>query len=622
MKSFIQILGTGTGDMSPSCMYFYDQARFLINCGEGSQRFFTQHKLKLSRVNTIFLTQLKWDHLGGIPGLILTAADAGAPFVRIFGPRNTKHALASLRGFVQRSQFRVAVHEIHDKDTLSLTPMSVQAVELFPISASFSPLSFHPSSEQTLRDQELKKMFKTFDPLHPPKEDNLGRPASPTPDDEEYHPVGIDFDVRRLPKTVPVPSSLCYIFKGPDLPGKFYPQQARQLGVPVGPLYAKLVKGESITLPEDGRVIRPSDCMGPLRPGPVSLYLDIPSVDYLPSLFNTHGDSFLPLQQTPSVECIVHQLGSGVLKHPEYQAWMLRFGPLTKHIVLDADSCDQRLVFTSAALLQYHLHSIQPSIFPVPWHDGNEEEKVALQKELNERIILAEPLMMYHLVPNARLDVSACIPRTFDAKQPVIIEERDTRRIKLDPIDQQEMTPPACSRPDPLQVCFLGTGSALPSKYRNVSSIYLRALHSKEGKDVGVLLDCGEGSYGQMLRCFGPETSATLLRQLRIIYVSHLHADHHLGLVQILNARRKLKKVEPVTVIGPPRLKIFLEEYAQVCPLGLEEKSVVFVNSISRNSDDAIYKGHGLSVRTVPVIHTPSSYAIILESLHYRWKLV
>lgn len=41
-------------------------------------------------------------------------------------------------------------------------------------------------------------------------------------------------------------------------------------------------------------------------------------------------------------------------------------------------------------------------------------------------------------------------------------------------------------------VVFLGTGSAVPSKYRNVTGIYVRLAKG------GILLDCGEGSFHQL----------------------------------------------------------------------------------------------------------------------------
>lgn len=54
-------------------------------------------------------------------------------------------------------------------------------------------------------------------------------------------------------------------------PGKFYPEKARRLGIPEGPLWSKLQKGHAITLP-DGRVVKPSQVVGPPRPGRKIVY--------------------------------------------------------------------------------------------------------------------------------------------------------------------------------------------------------------------------------------------------------------------------------------------------------------------------------------------------------------
>ncbi|MGA1309651.1 MAG: ribonuclease Z [Gemmatimonadaceae bacterium] len=48
--------------------------------------------------------------------------------------------------------------------------------------------------------------------------------------------------------------------------GRFDPEQAKALGIPEGPLWGRIHKGESVTLP-DGRVIAPSALVGPTRPG-------------------------------------------------------------------------------------------------------------------------------------------------------------------------------------------------------------------------------------------------------------------------------------------------------------------------------------------------------------------
>jgi ribonuclease Z len=48
--------------------------------------------------------------------------------------------------------------------------------------------------------------------------------------------------------------------------GRFNPEKAREMGIPEGPLWGKIHKGETVTLP-DGRTIKPAELVGPSRPG-------------------------------------------------------------------------------------------------------------------------------------------------------------------------------------------------------------------------------------------------------------------------------------------------------------------------------------------------------------------
>jgi ribonuclease Z len=57
-----------------------------------------------------------------------------------------------------------------------------------------------------------------------------------------------------------------YTLEETERPGVFHPDKAKALGVPVGPLFAKLQAGEAVDL-ADGRRIESSEVVGPPRPG-------------------------------------------------------------------------------------------------------------------------------------------------------------------------------------------------------------------------------------------------------------------------------------------------------------------------------------------------------------------
>jgi ribonuclease Z len=60
--------------------------------------------------------------------------------------------------------------------------------------------------------------------------------------------------------------SLGYVLKEHVRRGRFDVDKARSLGIPEGPMWGKLTKGEDVQL-SDGQTVRPSDVVGPARSG-------------------------------------------------------------------------------------------------------------------------------------------------------------------------------------------------------------------------------------------------------------------------------------------------------------------------------------------------------------------
>lgn len=72
-----------------------------------------------------------------------------------------------------------------------------------------------------------------------------------------------------------------YTLEELDRPGEFNPEKASELGIPRGPLWGKLQKGESVQT-ENGTVVNPSDVMGEKRSG--RKFSFVTDTQYIPSI--------------------------------------------------------------------------------------------------------------------------------------------------------------------------------------------------------------------------------------------------------------------------------------------------------------------------------------------------
>ena len=82
----------------------------------------------------------------------------------------------------------------------------------------------------------------------------------------------------------------------------------------------------------------------------------------------------------------------------------------------------------------------------------------------------------------------------------------------------------------------------------------------------GMLLDSGEGTYAQLFRLFGREGVADVLCDIGCVHISHMHADHHLGLLGVLHRRQSAlasrgETRAPVVVVAPRPLDAWLQAY-------------------------------------------------------------
>lgn len=159
-----------------------------------------------------------------------------------------------------------------------------------------------------------------------------------------------------------------------------------------------------------------------------------------------------------------------------------------------------------------------------------------------------------------------------------------------------------------MDLVFLGTGASWPSVERNVPAVAL-----KRGSEI-ILFDCGEGTQRQFQR------SPLSYMQIQKICITHLHADHYLGLSGIVQTMRLNERKEPLHILGPPELFTLLEDMRILPRLKTHNKNPIREHKDSNGfkiiaqelkSGDVI-EGHGYKLHAKEVRHTVYALAYAL----------
>jgi ribonuclease Z len=90
-----------------------------------------------------------------------------------------------------------------------------------------------------------------------------------------------------------------------------------------------------------------------------------------------------------------------------------------------------------------------------------------------------------------------------------------------------------------LSLFFAGTAGSVPTARRGLPATLMRRGGDK------LLFDCGEGTQRQLLRTVG-------LPEIGAVFLTHLHADHWLGLPGMLKSFELRDRETEIAVYGPP----------------------------------------------------------------------
>lgn len=153
---------------------------------------------------------------------------------------------------------------------------------------------------------------------------------------------------------------------------------------------------------------------------------------------------------------------------------------------------------------------------------------------------------------------------------------------------------------------FLGTSSGVPTKARNVSAT---AVIEASGKS-WYLVDCGEGTQHQLLH------TPLSMRDLRGIFITHVHGDHCYGLPGLLASAGMSGRSEPLELIMPLALHEWLRMSLAVSQTYLPfELHLLAVETLQD------WRSAQVAVTTVELSHRVPSYGFVFTEINPQPRL-
>ncbi|QYX54312.1 ribonuclease Z [Pseudomonas sp. S07E 245] len=153
---------------------------------------------------------------------------------------------------------------------------------------------------------------------------------------------------------------------------------------------------------------------------------------------------------------------------------------------------------------------------------------------------------------------------------------------------------------------FLGTSSGVPTKARNVSAT---AVIEASGKS-WYLVDCGEGTQHQLLH------TSLSMRDLRGIFITHVHGDHCYGLPGLLASAGMSGRSEPLELIMP----LALHEWLRLS-LAVSQTYLPFELHLLAVETLQDWRSAQVAVTTVELSHRVPSYGFVFTEINPEPRL-
>jgi len=158
-----------------------------------------------------------------------------------------------------------------------------------------------------------------------------------------------------------------------------------------------------------------------------------------------------------------------------------------------------------------------------------------------------------------------------------------------------------------LELTFLGTGTGVPTPYRNHSAIYLRH------EDQCFLWDCGEGTQRQIF------TAKLNFMKIDRIFISHWHADHWAGLIGLIQTMNLEKRKQPLEIYAPEAER-FVGDLLDMAYWGPRFEIKPINIQFQKPEISVLVKGQDFTISSIPVKHSIPAVAFCYQE-EDRWNV-
>jgi ribonuclease Z len=147
-----------------------------------------------------------------------------------------------------------------------------------------------------------------------------------------------------------------------------------------------------------------------------------------------------------------------------------------------------------------------------------------------------------------------------------------------------------------MKLVFLGTSAAQPTPERGLTCICLE----REGEIL--MFDAGEGAQISYLK------SGLGWNKKMKIFVTHLHGDHCIGILGLLQTMTLQNRTQPIEIYGPDGIEEFIASNIKVLNFGLS-----FPVMITSIREETVVDEKSYIIRACEADHSITSYSYLFE---------